>query len=513
MPAAGPRKRPQPKARPAGGLYQNLIFDTFERVFGALRPAFTRELTFRWACTASLGLAVRDEDAGVASIVRALGLDDDAYHCLLRCFRSEAVDLRELTRLWCGAVRDLAAPATVNGRRLVAGDGVKVAKEGLRIPGVKRLHQESGDQSKAEFIRGHMIGAVGAVVECAGGGRSCVPLGAELQDGMRATAGWEGSPFPDESHTVQAVGLAFRCARELGPCYLLLDRFFLTAPTLRRLGELNAAEAGGTEGAEPLVHVVTKARSNCVACERPPERAPGTPGRPRVKGDPVRLESLFDEAGAFSGARVRIGDDERDVRLRSVELLWGKGLWRPLQFVLVECGGRRSVLATTDLEAAPEQVVELYGARFGIEHMFRSLKQDVGACGYRFWSGSCPELGRYGRGGDPDRLEGVTDPAEREEILACAEANARFVAAALIAQGTLQIVASMLDPLGETGLVEFRRTHGEARTTPRTVQRVARRQVSAHIADAPAGTIGAFIRGRLVGPGGYRLHKRWVRAA
>ncbi len=452
----------------------------------------------------------------MASIVRALGLEGEAYDCLLRVFRSDAVDLAELTRLRCGAVRDLAAPATANGRRLVAGDGVKVAKEGLRMPGVKRLHQESGDQSKAESIRGHMLGAVGAVVECAGGGRSCVPLGAELQDGMLATAEWEGSPLSRESHTVQAVGLAFRCARELDPCYLPLDRFFLTAPTLRRLGELNAAEVGaaGADGdAEPLVHVVTKARSNCVACGRPPERAPGTPGRPRVKGDPVRLGPLFDEGDAFSEARVRIGDEERDVRLRSVELLWGKGLWHPLQFVLVECGGRRSVLATTDLGATPEQVVELYGARFGIEHMFRSLKQDVGAFGYRFWSKSCPELGRYGKSGDPDRLEGVTDPAEREGVLSCAEANARFVAAALIAQGTLQIVASGLDPLGEAGLVEFRRTHGEARTTPRTVQRVARRQVSAHIADAPAGTIGAFIRGRLVGPGGYRPRRRWVRAA
>ena len=379
--------------------------------------------------------------------------------------------------------------------------------------GVKRMHQESGDQSKAETIRGHMLGAVAAVVECAGGGRSCVPLGAELQDGMRATEPREGSPFSGESHTVQEVELAFRCARELGPCYLLLDRYFLTSPALRRLAELNAAEAGGEGEKGPLVHVVTKAKSNCAAYGRPPERAPGAPGSPRVKGDPVRPGSLFDEAGAFSEARIRIGDEERDVRLRAVELLWGKKLWRPLQFVLVECGGRRSVLATTDLKATPGQVVELYGARFGIEHMFRSLKQDVGAFGYRFWSGSRPELARYARKGDPDRLEGVVDPGGREGALACAGANARFVAAALVAQGTLQIVASRLDPLGEAGLVEFRRTHGEARTTPRTVQRVARRRVFAHIADAPGGTIGAFIRGRLVGPGGYRPCRRRSRAA
>ena len=157
--------------------------------------------------------------------------------------------------------------------------------------------------------------------------------------------------------------------------------------------------------------------------------------------------------------------------------------------------------------------MEPCGARFGIEHMFRSLKQDVGAFGYRFRGGDCPELARYARKGEPDRLEGVADPGEREGVLACAEANARFVAAALVAQGTPQIVASALDPLGEAGLVEFRRTHGEARTTPRTARRAARRRVFAHISDAPGGTIGAFIRGRLVGPGGYRPRKRWSRAA
>ena len=506
-------------------MYQETIFATFEEVLALLRPAFRRGVAHRWFGTSSLGLAVRDEDGGVASVVRALGLREEAYGSLLGLFRSGAVDLAELTRLWCRAVRDLAEPATVNGRRLVAGDGVKVAKEGLRMPGAKGMHQESGDQSKADFVRGHMFGAVAAVVECAGGGRSCVPLGAEPRDGMRATASWEGSPFSGESHTVQEVELAFRCARELGPCYLLLDRYFLTSPTLKRLAELNAAEAaaggggggkkgekGGGEGAGPLVHVVTKAKSNCVAYERPPERAPHTRGRPRVRGAKVKLSDLFDEPDAFEDAEVRIGDDRREVRLRKAELLWGEDL-RPVLFVLAECGGRRSILATTDLGATPEQVVELYGARFGIEHMFRSLKQDVWAFGYRFWTKACPRANRYARKGGPDPLEGVEDPADRERILACAGAQALFVAAALVAQGTLQIVASRLDPLGEAGLVEFRRTRREARTTPRTVQRAARRRVFSHIAGAPGGTIGAFIRGNLVGPEGYRPRRRRSRAA
>ena len=74
-------------------------------------------------------------------------------------------------------------------------------------------------------------------------------------------------------------------------------------------------------------------------------------------------------------------------------------------------------------------------------------------------------------------------------------------------------MASRLDPLGEEGLVEFRRTRREMRTTPRTAQRAARRRVFAHIAGAPGGTKGAFIRGNLVGPEGYRPRRRRSRAA
>ena len=454
-------------------MYQK-IFGGFELALRRLRPAFSRKRTWLWFCTLVMGLAARADGLGVTSAVRALDLREEAYAGLMRVFRSTAVDMERLAREWCAAVRDMAAPMLVNGRRVIAGDGVKVSKEGSLMPGVKRMHQESGDSSKGERIFGHLFGAVAAVAECAGGGRSCVPLKVNLQDGMRAAAGWEGSAYSAESHTVQTVSCAFECARVLGPCYLLLDRLFLTVPALRRLRELNG-------GGPQLVHLVTKAKRNCTAWERPEAREPGRAGRPRKRGRAVKLASLFDDAAAFRGASVRIGDSERAVRLRSVDLLWGQGLYMPLRFVLVECGQMRSILATTDLSAAPEQVVELYGARFGIEHMFRSLHQDVDAFGYHFWTRSCPELDRFARSGAPDRLEAVGGERDREKILGAAGAVERFVAAACVAQGAAQLAACALEPLGECGFAEYRRTRRTRRTTPRTVAGCLRKGVFSYI--------------------------------
>jgi hypothetical protein len=51
-----------------------------------------------------------------------------------------------------------------NGMPILIGDGVKQPKEGKKMPGVKRLHQESEDSSKAEYIFGHMFGVIGILV-------------------------------------------------------------------------------------------------------------------------------------------------------------------------------------------------------------------------------------------------------------------------------------------------------------------------------------------------------------
>ncbi len=60
---------------------------------------------------------------------------------------------------------------------------MKQSKEGRRIPGVKKLCQESEHSAKPQFIHGHMFGGLGIL---AGSIRSmsCVPLNIRLHDGL-----------------------------------------------------------------------------------------------------------------------------------------------------------------------------------------------------------------------------------------------------------------------------------------------------------------------------------------
>jgi hypothetical protein len=136
-----------------------------------LRPAFSRPITFMWFATVVAGITVRVDTLGGTSIVRALNLRPKFYHRLLAHFHSTGVKLDRLTVLWTQTVlRLFPSPVRVNGRLVLVGDGIKIAKRGKKMPAVKLLHQQSESNTKPEYIMGHSF--AGRQLAC--------PRGAEL---------------------------------------------------------------------------------------------------------------------------------------------------------------------------------------------------------------------------------------------------------------------------------------------------------------------------------------------
>lgn len=485
-------------------------FDFLEHVLGTLRGAFTRQATFDWFSAFVLGTICRQDDLGLSSVVRALALEPQAYDSLDAMLRSQAWSAASLTGAWERSVGEGAPLLEVEGRLVLCSDGVKCSKEGVRMPGVKRLHQESSTSSKGETIFGHMFGAVGVLVGDPGRCH-CVPLEVSLQDGMRAAAGWDGADLLgilDETHPVQSVRCAFRAARNLRhACWLTMDRYFMCAPVLSLLAELNAeAEADGL--GTGLVQLVTKARSGCAAWEEPPAREPGKVGRPRKRGDKVDVFSLFDSA-SFDVVTAEVGGEPRDYDACVVDLLWGLGSYFPLRFVLcVDRTGRREVLVTTDRTLGAAQVISLYRHRWKCEESYRDMKQDVNAFGYRLWSKAMPELDRFYKACDPDRLERVEDGHERGLVLAAFEAISRYVAACCVATGALQLLSLAEGDDGPVAWSEFRRTQTRGRVSVRTVRQYMRARVSSYVSCHGSSRTAAFIRARLVGEGGYDPSKQ-----
>ncbi|NLL83076.1 MAG: IS4 family transposase, partial [Lentisphaerae bacterium] len=136
-----------------------------------LRGAFKRERTFLWFVLALAGACVRPDLAGVTSYLRGLGLEVSCYGPLLAMFHSAAVDVGKLASLWTGAVLALLGGrlARSGGRVILLADGIKVAKSGRKMPAVKKLHQESENNDKPEYIFGHSCQMVSVLVRAVAG--------------------------------------------------------------------------------------------------------------------------------------------------------------------------------------------------------------------------------------------------------------------------------------------------------------------------------------------------------
>ncbi len=148
-----------------------------------LRPACARTRTFMWFAVCVAGLTVRTERMGVTSIVRALGLQGRFYDNLLDNFHSTGIKLDSMTVLWSQLVlRLFPGLVRVNGRLVLVGDGIKVSKQGKKMPAVKLLHQESESNTKAEYIMGHSFQAV-SILSRAANSVFAVPLAARIHEG------------------------------------------------------------------------------------------------------------------------------------------------------------------------------------------------------------------------------------------------------------------------------------------------------------------------------------------
>ena len=146
------------------------------------------------------------------------------------------------------------------------------------MPGVKKLCQESGDSSKPQFIHGHMFGGIGAAIgNCLNS--FCIPLDLTIQDGLKETISQVGGRLSNSmTHVLRMICNGHAIAQTFAEdVYFALDRYFLTVPLLEELRKLNAVSPYHLD-------VITRAKSNCTAYQKPEKDTIPRRGRPRKKG-------------------------------------------------------------------------------------------------------------------------------------------------------------------------------------------------------------------------------------
>ncbi len=327
-----------------------------------LEPAFNRKKTFYWFVLVCMGLNLRTDFMGVASIVRALRLKKCCYQSVCDFFHSSAIDLRLLTQLWSRFVLSSLAPFLhiEGGRKVFLLDGIKAPKEGRKMPLVKLHHQESQNNSKPQYIWGHGAQAI-CVLATVGVQSFAIPLILRIQDGL----GPKSKSILDKAIDLMRALATSGGFYMVGDAYYYSGQFFIA---IRKLGG----------------DVISRVRSNAVGYLPVPENKTKKRGRPQKYGKKIKLKKLFKSKG-FREETVRIYGKEQVVEIKE-RILISKSFGQCLKFVWVKSSRGNCIFCSTDLGLAAKKIIELYGLRFKIEVSFKELVQRMGAFCYRFWS-------------------------------------------------------------------------------------------------------------------------------
>lgn len=159
------------------------LSERLEQIIIELRPAFSREATFKWFVILLWGIVLSSQPPAITSYLNAVGLGEEYYAQALHWFHSRGFSIERLCQYWGRWLNKHPNVRCLKGQRVYVGDGIKVSKEGRKMPGVKRLHQESDDVSKPEWIRGHYFSALGLLLG-AGEALFASPIVLKLHDGI-----------------------------------------------------------------------------------------------------------------------------------------------------------------------------------------------------------------------------------------------------------------------------------------------------------------------------------------
>ena len=387
-----------------------------------LRSACARTRTFLWMSLCLAGMTVRRDLLGVTSIVRALGLEPACYDRLLDFFHSAALDLDKLTRAWRALVFRLdPGILRVNGKPVLVGDGIKVAKAGRKMPGVKKLHQQSESNHKAEYIFGHSCQAV-AVLTQALSSVFALPLACRIHEGTVFSNRDQRTLLDKMILLLDSLGLQ-------QPFYFVADAYYASGKIVRGL----LAHEN---------HLVTRVKSNSVAffpATPPPPNRPRPKGRPAKYGKKIKLATLLKDVDRLQEAPSPVyGEKGVTLRFRTADLLW-----RPVgilvRFVVVLHPQRGAILLLcTDLTLPAWDVIRLYGLRFKIEVSFKQALHVIGAYADHFWMAAMTPLRRVSGNQHLHRKAEDYRNAVRRKIAA----YHRHIQLGLIAQGLLQILSA-----------------------------------------------------------------------
>jgi len=412
----------------------------------------------------------RKDFQGITGAIRDLFISPHLYTALLNFFHANSWNIEGIVSKWVKIIKESNCIMEKDGYYILLGDGIKKGKEAKKMPGVKKHHQESENTTKPTYIFGHLFGVVGLLI----GNQAhkfCVPVSAQIQNGASIIRNFSKENKTDESHVVQMINQGCQITSLLQhQSVIVLDRYFLTAPALAALATFKK------ENPTSKIAIVTRAKINATANDKPISKEKRGRGRPALLGPKIKLKDLFvTQTEKFQTVKAVLYGQSVDVSYLCVNLLWDKDT--QLRYVLVTYKGKQSILVCSDLSMDPLTIIELYGIRQKIEVTFKSLNQTIGGFDYHFWNKQMPKLDRYRKKDTPDPIEAIDDEKVQKSIQTTLKAIEGYVTMSCIANGLLQIISNLFTPELTQCPLRWLRTPNVSAPSEATVSDILRRKI------------------------------------
>jgi hypothetical protein len=348
-------------------------------------------------------------------------MEPSYYQKFLHFFNySTGLDLKKLTTTWCRIVRSRLPILRVGPYEVYVADGLKMGKEGKKMPGVKKLYQPSENNSKPAYILGHSFQSISLLVRNAQKRVAAIPLATRIHEGVA----W--SPSDRHSLLDKLVLLFYEIFQEdSSPALLVADAYYASKKIILPLIE------NGHQ-------LLTRVRSNAVAFQQAATPEKRYPGRPALYGKKVNLKTIFNHMDKFQVVASPVYDETKiEISYYVQDLLW-KPIGRLVRFVWVVHPNRgRIILMCTDCSIDPLTIIETYGYRFKIEVGFRSAIHQMGTYGYHFWMKEMKPIKKN----DGTQYMHKKSKHYQKMVKRKLEAYHRFVQLGCIAQGLMNFLA------------------------------------------------------------------------
>lgn len=385
-----------------------------------LRGACSRQRTFVWMAIVLAAMSVRTECLGVTSFIRSAFLQSACYRRLLHHFHSDALNIETLCTMWFRLAIRIFQPVFIHGFMVMIADGLKVAKEGRKMPAVKSLHQESANNSKPPYIMGHSFQIIALLVSGLRDQMFAVPILSRICEGIVWHSGTKKTLLD------KLAGMFLEVLRSGSlKAVLVADAYYASRTII-----LPLLEKGH--------HLISRVKTNVVAFAPAPKENTPRRGRPRIYGKKIRLRNLFGVDHLFVSAPSPVyGEKNILIQYRTITLLW-RPVGRMIRFVLVKHPTRGNmILLCTALTFDPLMVIRLYGLRFKIEVSFKQALHTIGAYAYHFWMMPMRPIKR----GSGNQNLSSKSAEYRQKVRRKMGAYHRYVQMGCVAQGLLQYLA------------------------------------------------------------------------